>query len=403
MLLAGASGAIGRYLVPFLTDAGHEVIGITRTAGSLSGTGAREVVADVLDRAALLAALDGIQADAVIHQLTALAKPPAAYRDMRATNRLRAEGTSALIAAAKRVGATKFVAASFFGGYGFGDLGRRPLDESAAFGQEDGRNDAVLVALLSLEQQARAFGGMVLRYGLFYDTTTTTVSPVSHTWNGLVPSVHLKDAARAAVLALEKYQPGAIYNVADDRPTTYRERELVRARAAGIRPPQQFPDSLIRMTAPFGAMLLTRVSVSLDSSKARSELGWAPEFPSVFEGVGVVAPIADAVVAASAPAPKTVALPTREPVIEVNFDAILEFEPAADPEPVDTPVPEPVEGPTDSAPVPELVEGPTSTPTPAPIAKHPKAPAKPRVRAKPKDPFADMDAAIARIGAPRDE
>src|ERR1700712_1001088 len=153
VVLAGASGAIGRYLVPQLIEAKHDVIGITRTPGSLDGTGAREVVADILDRPALFAALTGTRADAVIHQVTALAKAPSTLHDMRDTNRLRAEGTSALIAAARQVGAKKFVAASFFGGYGLTDHGREPLTESAPFGEEDGTADPVQRALLSLEQQ----------------------------------------------------------------------------------------------------------------------------------------------------------------------------------------------------------------------------------------------------------
>src|ERR1700748_853387 len=159
VLLAGASGAIGHYLVHQLLEAKHELIGLARTPVSLSGTGVREIVADVLDRSALLGALDGVKADAVVHQLTALSKPPLSHKDMRMTNRLRTEGTSALIAAARKVGAKKLVAASFFGGYGYNDLGRDPLTESAAFGEQDGRNDSGLLALLSLEQQVRALRG----------------------------------------------------------------------------------------------------------------------------------------------------------------------------------------------------------------------------------------------------
>jgi nucleoside-diphosphate-sugar epimerase len=357
VLLAGASGAIGHYLIPLLIEANHEVIGITRTPGSLAKTGAREVVADALDRPALLAALEGIQADAVIHQLTALAKAPLSYKDMRLTNRLRAEGASALIAAAREIGAKKFVAASFFGGYGFTDLGRTPLTESAPFGEPDGRNDAVLLALLSLEQQVRAFGGVSLRYGLFYDSTTTAVSPASRTWDGVVPMVHLKDAARAAVLALDKYKAGAVYNIADEHPMTYRDREIVRARAAKIKPPQYLPDSLLRLTAPFGSMLLTRVSMLLDSSKARTELGWTPEFASLRDCLGARTPLAEVI------APRPVAVEEVVPGPEPTEEAVTE------------PEPEPVR----------------------PIAsKHPKSP--PRLT----DPYENMDDAIARIGTTRD-
>src|SRR5664279_4266778 len=191
VLLAGASGAIGRYLVPQLIAAKHEVIGITRTPGSLDGTGAREVVADVLDREALLGAVEGIRADAVIHQLTSLKKAPSTSRAMRETNRLRAEGTSTLIAAARKVGAKKFVAASFFGGYGLFDHGNESRTELAPFGEVDGRADAVQLALLSLEQQVHAFGGVSLRFGLFYESTTTSVSPVARTWDGLLPMLHV--------------------------------------------------------------------------------------------------------------------------------------------------------------------------------------------------------------------
>src|SRR5476651_1997412 len=275
VLLAGASGAIGRYLVPQLIEANHEVIGIVRTPGSLALTGAREVVADVLDREALLAALQGIKADAVVHQLTSLKKAPSTPRAMRPTNRLRAEGTSTLIAAARKVGAKKFVAASFFGGYGLFDHGREPLTEAAPFGEIDGSADAVQLALLSLEQQVRAFGGVCLRFGLFYDSTTTAVSPVARSWNGLLPMLHISDAAAATVRALTKYKAGAVYNIADDHPLTYRAREIARASAAGLRPPLQLPDALIGVVAPFGALLLTRASITLATERAAREIGRA--------------------------------------------------------------------------------------------------------------------------------
>jgi nucleoside-diphosphate-sugar epimerase len=403
VLLAGASGAIGRYLVPQLTAAGHDVIGITRTPGSLKSSGAREVVADVLDRPALLAALDGITADAVIHQVTALSKAPSSMRDMRPTNRLRTEGTSALIAAARQVGAKKFVAASFFGGYGLSDHGRAELAESAPFGEPDGRADPVQTALLSLEQQVRAFGGVSLRFGLFYDSTTTAVSPVSRTWDGVLPMLHLSDAAAATVRVLAKYQAGSVYNIADDHPLSYRARESARAKAAGRRHPQRLPDSVLRMAAPFGSLLLTSTSVSLDSTKARTELGWTPQFESLHEGLGVAAPVvSEAVLLVSVPKP------APEPVAEV------EPEPEPQPTPESTPEPDPVLE-TEPPPVPKPASRPARKPTrkPAPPAsvepapqprtravRHPKAPA-PLARSA--DAFQDVDDAIARIGVWHDD
>jgi nucleoside-diphosphate-sugar epimerase len=274
---------VGARLVPQLTAAGYEVIGLTRTAGSLAaaGDGVREIVTDVGDRRAFLAALRGVQADAVVHQLTALAKPPLSHADMRETNRLRAEGTSTLIAAARQLGASKFVAASFFGGYGFRDHGRIPREEDAPFGEEDERNDAVLTALLSLELQVRAFGGVALRYGLFYGDKPKTVSPVARQWKGVLPMVHLEDAASAVIRALEAGQPGAVYNIADDEPISYRARERAIAAKFRLRPPMVLPDGMIRTVAPFASQLLTRTAMKLDTTRAHDKLGWSPQHPSI--------------------------------------------------------------------------------------------------------------------------
>jgi nucleoside-diphosphate-sugar epimerase len=397
VLLAGASGAIGHHLIPILIEAKHEVVGITRTPGSLAGTGATEIVADALDRAALLAALAGVRADAVVHQLTSLTKPPISYKDMRVTNRLRAEGTSTLIAAARIVGAKKFVAASFFGGYGFRDLGRTPLTESAPFGEPDNRNDAALLALLSLEQQVHAFGGVSLRYGLFYDSTTTAVSPVSRSWDGVVPMVHHRDAARAVVAVLSKYKPGAVYNIADDHPLTYRDREIARAEAANLRPPRELSDGLLRLGAPFGSMLLTRTSMVLDSSRARAELGWTPEFPSLLECLGVSAPDARSGVVVPIAVPATVAdadadadAPELEsaPVLQPGLGQAPQLEPERESEPEQEPAPEQEPEPEpESQPEPQPEPEPQLEREPAQLAEPAhapvKAPARPRV-SKPK-------------------
>jgi nucleoside-diphosphate-sugar epimerase len=416
VLLAGASGAIGRHLVPQLIEAKHEVIGITRTPGSLDGTGAREIVADVLDRGALLGALEGVRADAVVHHATSLKKPPTTRRSMRQTNRLRAEGTSALIAAAHAVGARKLVAASFFGGYGLLDHGREPLTELAPFGEIEASADSVQLALLSLEQQVRAFGGMSLRFGLFYDRTTTAVSPVSRTWDGLLPMLHVSDAAAATVRALAKYKAGAIYNIADDSPMTYRAREAARAAAAGIRQPAQLPDSLIRLVAPFGALLLTRTSISLSTERAAAELGWKPQFPSLLDCLGVdaaadhvVLPKAVPTAAAEAVAEEAVPDPNPEP------DSVSKPEPEVvpepEPEPVVVPEPEPTPDPADPPEPPESADPPESSEPPEsadpsdpsessepPESADPSDPPESSEPPESGDPFADMDSAIARIG-----
>lgn len=180
VLLAGASGTLGRFLVPQLLAAGHEVIGTTRGARSadrLRRAGASAVVTDVLDRGALLAAVEGLTADAVVHELTSLTKAPARYGDMEPTNRLRVDGTRNLLEAARELGATRFVTQSMFLGYGFRELGREPLTEDAPFAVPTGaRTDPVLAALKSTEDQTLGAGpgieGIALRYGLFYGGDT---------------------------------------------------------------------------------------------------------------------------------------------------------------------------------------------------------------------------------------
>jgi nucleoside-diphosphate-sugar epimerase len=226
----------------------------------------------------------------VVHQLTALKRAPVRYRDMRPTNRLRHEGTSTLIAAARQCGATKLVAASIFYGYGFSDHGRRLVDESFPFGEADGQNDAVQSALQSLEQQVRAFGGVTLRYGLIYSPEAIAPSPIPVTWRGLLPMLHISDAAAAVVTSLATGKPGRAYNIADDVPMTYRAREKALADSAGLRAPIAIPDGLLRATAPFGSQLLTRTNIRMSTDRARKELAWAPQFPSMEAALAVARP-----------------------------------------------------------------------------------------------------------------
>lgn len=284
VLLAGATGAIGSRLVPQLLEAGHQVTGLTRREGSLEGTGAVELVGDILHRFPLLEAVSGLRFDAVIHQATHLAKAPMMYSHMWRTNRLRTEGTSNLLAVARATGAKKFVTASAFYGYGFSDFGDEPLDESEPFGLMSTRHlDPVHIALLSNEQQVRAFGGVALRYGLIYGTGGSPI--VAGDWNGVLPMLHIVDAAAAAVRALEKGRAGAVYNIADDHPVSWRELQEGSAMAEGRRLPQAVPSWTIRTGAPFAAELLTRTSMRLSTVRAKRELAWHPRFPTFADGL----------------------------------------------------------------------------------------------------------------------
>lgn len=301
VLLAGASGTLGRFLVPQLVAAGHDVIGVTRRAQAadrLRRAGATAVVADVLDRDALLAAVDGLAADAVVHELTALTKAPAWYGDMEPTNRLRVEGTRNLLEAAGRLGATRFLTQSMFLGYGFRDLGRAPLSEEAPFAVPTGaRTDPVLAALKSTEDQVRGaapgIDGIALRYGLFYGGDVDVYAallrkrrlPVPSGHSGTLALIHHEDAASATVAALERGVAGRAYNIVDDTPATWRELMEEVARTTRTPRPLALPAGLIRLAAPYIGEVMTHVDVRVSNGRARTELGWTPRYPGFREGL----------------------------------------------------------------------------------------------------------------------
>lgn len=297
VLLAGATGAIGQPLIAALRQADHQVVAVTRRAGAIV-PGADVVVADVLRRDELLRAVDGLAVDVVIHELTALSKPPAKYADMELTNKLRTTGTAHLLEAARTTGAHRFLTQSMVPGYGYTEKGPRPLTESDAFGRPRGdRTDPAVAALHATEQQvfgAAGIEGIALRYGAFYglDASQGFVTalragklPVPRGGGGTMAWIHLADAAAATVAAIGKATAGQAYNVVDDFPATWGEMFHAHARAAGTRPPRALPGWMIRLTAPYFASLMIDTSLRVSNAKAKAELGWSPALPSYREGL----------------------------------------------------------------------------------------------------------------------
>src|SRR5207245_1784503 len=128
VLLAGASGVLGQHMTRELTAAGHVVIGLGRGPGGTGGQAAAEfVAADLMDRDALLRAVDAVKADAVIHAATALRRPPMRDQGMAATDALRTQGMANLVEAARLVGAHRLISESMHVGYGYGDWGDRVI------------------------------------------------------------------------------------------------------------------------------------------------------------------------------------------------------------------------------------------------------------------------------------
>ncbi|MEV0156025.1 NAD(P)-dependent oxidoreductase [Micromonospora sp. NPDC050686] len=302
VLLAGASGAVGTPLTRQLIAAGHEVVGISRSrtnAERLRNAGAEAVVADVMDRENLLAAVRGVRADGVIHELTALGTTK--MRDaLQGTNALRTTGTANLLAAARVVGARRFVTQSIVFGYGYRDHGPHVITEDDPFGEPvSGMLGGAVAAMRSAEEQtfsADEMEGVVLRYGLFYgqDSMTSMIVNLVRKRRLPVPSsagfatfVYLEDAAAATVAALEKGRAGQAYNIVDDEPVRWGDYLDTLAAAFGAGRPWRVPSWLLRPIPYVHALMTTSMRVS--NAKAKRELGWAPAVPTYREGVPLIA------------------------------------------------------------------------------------------------------------------
>jgi nucleoside-diphosphate-sugar epimerase len=299
IFVAGATGAIGRRLVPRLLEAGHQVTGMTRSeekAAGLREAGARAVVADALDEDAVHAAMCEAAPEAVIHQLTALPdRLEYSNKALAPTNRLRTAGTRILVAAAEASGARRFVAQSAAFMYELAGGWVKREDESLA---EDapGRVSDAIHELERLVTQADALEGLVLRYGYFYGPGThfgrdggmaeefrKRRYPVIGKGQAVYSFVHVDDAAEATVAALERGVPG-IYNVVDDEPAPMREWAPAYAKALGAGKPLRAPKLVARLVVGKRAAEFAIAMRGASNEKAKHELGWTPRHPSWRQG-----------------------------------------------------------------------------------------------------------------------
>jgi nucleoside-diphosphate-sugar epimerase len=302
VVVAGATGAVGRHLVPALVANGHEVVAVVRPSSSAypqQDLWAGSIRADALDRGALLAAADGVRADAVINELTALKRLPLRYRDLDATNLLRTRGTENLVALARLVGATRMVTQSFLGGYGYEDHSA-PLTEEAPFGGPAGTAglEPVIAALREAERRTLStpgLDGVVVRYGLFYGPDSLAgirpmlarrALPVPRGGGGVSSWAFLPDAAAATVAALERGRAGEAYNVADEVPVRWSDFFDEVAAAVGAPRPLRLPMPVLKAAAPYGAEVM-RSSIPLSIAKARRELAFRPSVATYREGIAL--------------------------------------------------------------------------------------------------------------------
>jgi len=299
VFVAGATGAVGRPLVPKLVAAGHEVTGMTRSeakAPEVRAAGADAAVVDVFDVDTLRAAIDSASPEVIVHELTAL-PDRIDFRNedtYAATNRLRTEGTRNLIAAAQAAGARRFVSQSIAFAYRM-DGERLKTEDDPLLARAPGAFGSGVRALHEMEEMVLGAGGLdglVLRYGFFYGpgtyygedgTSTQDVRrrrlPVVGGGGGVFSFVHVDDAAEATLAAVERGAPG-IYNIADDEPAPMREWVPVFAQAAGAKPPRRVPVWLARFVAGKDVSNFAVALRGASNEKGKRELGWEPAHSS---------------------------------------------------------------------------------------------------------------------------
>jgi nucleoside-diphosphate-sugar epimerase len=300
VFVAGATGAMGKQLVPRLLAAGHEVVGMTRSKAreaALAELGATPVVADGLDPHQVAGALAETQPDAIVHQLTAIGALDMRHfdRDFALTNRLRTEATDHLLSAGRAVGIRRFVAQSYTG-WPYARAGGPvkseddPLDPNPAHEMRES-----LAAIRHLEAAvtgATWTEGIALRYGAFYGPGTS-MSPGGEQFEmvrkrkfpligdgaGVWSFIHIADAADATVAAIEHGKRG-IYNVVDDDPAPVADWLPALAQKLGAPKPWRVPRFVGRLLAgQAGSMMMTEVR-GASNAKAKRELGWQPRHPS---------------------------------------------------------------------------------------------------------------------------
>ena len=304
VFVAGATGAIGRPLVAQLSEAGHEVVGTTRSpekAEELRTLGVRPAVLDALDTSALRGAVIEAEPEVVINQLTALPdrlnyrKPEETFG---ATSRLRGEAGPALAGAAAEAGARRLISQSVC--FYYATTGKSVHTEDDPLMQLPPETPGArgMIAVDALERstlETPGLEGVVLRYGFFYGPGTHYASdgswaedvrrrrlPVVGKGTGIVSFVHIDDSAAATVTALER--GAGIYNVCDDEPAQMSEWIPAYAEALGAKPPRHVPRWLARLVGGKQSAVMAERLEGASNEKAKRELGWRPRYASWRQG-----------------------------------------------------------------------------------------------------------------------
>jgi nucleoside-diphosphate-sugar epimerase len=303
VFVAGATGALGKQLVPMLVQNGHDVTGMTRTSAKqelIRELGAQPVVADALDPEAVAQAVAEAEPEVVIHQLTAIdagSLSRSLDKSFALTNRLRTEGTDHLLAAAKAAGAQRFIAQSF-AGWPFERTGGPIKTEEDPLQEHPPKSVSESLAAIKYVERvvtgAEGIEGLALRYGGFYGPETSIALnpdgeqvqmvrkrrlPVVGNGAGIWSLVHIRDAAAATVAAVDRGDPG-VYNVVDDEPAPVSVVLPELAKVIGAGPPRRIPRWIGRLIAGEGMTIMMTEVRGAANAKAKRELGWQLQYPS---------------------------------------------------------------------------------------------------------------------------
>jgi 2-alkyl-3-oxoalkanoate reductase len=297
VFVAGGTGAVGRPLVAQLAAAGHDVTVLSRSESRVAALGVPGVSAalgDALSPASVTAAMLAARPDVVVNQLTSLSQtagPAALRRGFALTARLRREASATLAAAAAQAGARRVIAQSIAFAYRPGPGTRTETDPLwTGAGRQVAGIVEPIAALEAATTGADGVEGVVLRFGTFYGPGTYYAAdgaftgliaqrrmPIVGAGRGLFGFVHVDDAARATVAALEG--PTGIFNVVDDVPAASSDWIPLVAAHLGAKAPRHFPVPLVRLVAGTYTAYLMDAQPAVSNQRARTELGWDPAFP----------------------------------------------------------------------------------------------------------------------------
>jgi nucleoside-diphosphate-sugar epimerase len=305
VFVAGATGAIGKRLVPLLVDAGHTVTGTTRHADNVTliqSMGATPAIVNALSRDEVVTAVRDAKPDVIIHQLTAIPEKLNMRRfeeEFAATNRLRTEGTNNLMAAAHAAGCRRLIAQSYAGWPYERSGGWVKSEEDRLTTSPEPGFRGTLEAIMHLESAVlrdQSVQGFVLRYGSFYGPGTSLGEggslledvrkrrvPIIGGGTGYWSFLHIDDAATATLAAVTAETPG-LYNIADNEPAPVSEWLPFLAEILGSKPPLHMPTWLGRLAIGQHGVAMMTIGRGASNQKAKSSLGWRPKWPSWREG-----------------------------------------------------------------------------------------------------------------------